>query len=101
MAKRAKRNRADSSSTGVPDSIGVSSNDRASYDLRHNSDVVGVGQDGLNQTDSSVGCSGNRGSDHGGSDRGGSDRGGSGHCGSVHGCSCRGVSGQGYSGRGG
>ena len=59
MDKRAQRNRVDSSS------VDVSSNRPASYDARHNSDVVGLGQDGLNQANSGEGGSGNGGSDHG------------------------------------
>ena len=39
MARRALRNKVDSSSTGVPDTVEVSSNGPASNNVRHNSDV--------------------------------------------------------------
>ena len=109
MAKRAQRNGVDSSS------VEVSSNDPASDDAHHNSDV-GLVQDGLNQVNSGEGGSGNEGSDQGGSDhgdvgrvgsghdgsgRGGSGRGGSDRGGPGRGASDRGASGRGGSGRGG
>ena len=78
MAKRAQRNRVDSSSTGGPTSAEVSSNVPASYDVSPNSDVVGVEQEDLNQVVSGEGVSCYGGSSRSGSARGGSQRGSSG-----------------------
>ena len=43
MATRSQQNRVDSSNAGGPDSVEIGSNGQASYDVRHSSDVVGLG----------------------------------------------------------
>ena len=95
MTKRTQRNGVESSS------FEVSSNGLASYDAHHNSDAVGLGQDGLNQARTIEWVSGNGSSVHWGSGHGDEGCGGSSIEGLGRGGSDRGGPGRGDSGRGG